>query len=258
MEHVVMSIGAACVASLFLLYLGRRASPTKLPRSQGQLLPAVFFDFGQWVLAAVIPTFRYLRVSPNALSFVSLPACLCAAATIASGHFGFGGIVLIVAFSLDAWDGALARSLAIASEAGEVVDAMIDRYNDVIIMLAFLYYFRDDVVSWLIAAAALVGTVAVSYVRAKGASLGIDPNFGCMQRHERAVWLSVATLVAPSVARLIEEPSSHPAYLVVVVTLGAVAIGTNVTALRRAWFVVTVLEERRRGHREEPTALSTR
>ena len=153
---------------------------------------------------------------------------------------------MIVSFSLDAWDGALARALGIASDAGEALDAMIDRYNDVIVMMGFVYYFRSEPVSWLVAAAALLGTVAVSYIRGKGAALAVDPVFGCMQRHERGVWLALATVVAPAVAALAEQPSRHPAYYVVVVALAAVAIGTNLTAIRRTQFVVARLEERRR------------
>jgi len=246
MEYVVTSIGSACLASLFVVYFKRRASHTKQPRSRGQMLPAIVFDFGHWLLGTVVPLLRYLRMTPNLLSFLSVPTSVCAAVLIAAGHFIPGGALLIVSFSLDAWDGALARALGIASDAGEAVDAMIDRYNDVIVMMGFVYYFRAELVSWLIAAAALIGTVAVSYIRAKGAALGVDPVFGCMQRHERAVWLALATVVAPVVAALAEQPSRHPAYYVVVVALAAIAIGTNVTAIRRAQFVVATLEERQR------------
>ena len=245
MEHVVTSIGGACLTGLFVLYLGRRASSTKQARSEGQILPAIVFDFGHWLLAGAVPIFRHLRVSPNALSVSSVPVSCCAAVVIASGHFGLGGVLLMLAFSIDAWDGALARTLRVASDAGEVVDAMADRYNDVIVMLGFLYYFSGQPLSWLVTAAALVGTIATSYIRAKGASLGVDTEFGCMQRHERAVWLTVATIIAPAVASLVEPPSTHPAYVSVLVALGAVAIGTNITALRRARFIVATLEHRR-------------
>jgi phosphatidylglycerophosphate synthase len=234
MEHVVASIGAACLAGLFVLYLGRRKPAcTTQPRSHGQILPAIIFDFGDWLLASALPVFRYLCISPNLLSLLSLPACACAAGLIATGHFGLGGVVMALAFSLDAWDGALARTLGVASDAGEMVDALIDRYNDVIVMLGFLFYFRTELLSWLLAGAALVGSVTVSYIRAKGASLGVDTNVGFMQRHERAVWL-------------IERPSRHPAYYAVVVALAAVAIGTNITAIRRARLVVATLVSRER------------
>jgi phosphatidylglycerophosphate synthase len=246
MEYVLTSIGSACLASLFVVYFRRRASYTKQARSRGQMLPAIVFDFGHWLLGTVVPLLRHLRMTPNLLSFLSVPTSVLAALFIAAGHFLPGGALLIASFSLDAWDGALARALGIASDAGEAVDAMIDRYNDVIVMMGFLYYFRAELLSWLIAAGALIGTVAVSYSRAKGAALGVDPVLGCMQRHERAVWLALATVVAPAVATFMEQPSRHPAYYVVVVALAAVAIGTNVTAIRRAQFIVATLEERQR------------
>jgi len=245
MEHALTSVGIACVVGLFLLYRGRGArSFTTDTRSRGQVLPAILFDFGRWLLDVFIPFFRYLNITPNFLSALSVPACLGAAALVANGHFGFGGLLLAFAFSLDAWDGALARKLGTASDAGEVIDATIDRYNDVIVMLGFLYYFRADLVPWLLASAALIGTVGVSYVRAKGASFGVDTDIGFMQRHERALWLAVATSFAPALASLLEEPSSHPSYHAVVVALGAVAIGTNITAIRRARLVVATLMSR--------------
>jgi phosphatidylglycerophosphate synthase len=246
MERALTSIGIACVVGLFILFLGRRGrSFTTDPRSRGQVLPAVVFDFGGWLLGGFIPFFRYVHVTPNVLSLLSIPVCLCAATVIARGQFGFGGLLLALAFSLDAWDGALARKLGTASDAGEVVDATIDRYNDVIVMLGFLYYFRADLLAWLVASAALIGTVGVSYVRAKGASFGVDAEIGFMQRHERALWLAVATSIAPATASLFEAPSSHPSYYAVVVALGVVAIGTNISAIRRARLVVATLVSRR-------------
>ena len=244
MEHIATSIAGVCLASLFVLYLGRRTSQVNDPRLQGQILPAIAFDFGHWLLGTVVPVFRYLRMTPNLLSFLSVPMSMSAAGAIATGHFALGGVLLMVAFSLDACDGALARALGIASAAGEAVDAMVDRYNDVIVMMGFLYYFRGELLPWLIGAAALIGTVAVSYIRAKGASLGVDTDLGCMQRHERAVWLTVATVVAPTLASIVEEPSSHPAHYAVIVALAAVAIGTNITAVRRAHFVFGTLDTR--------------
>jgi phosphatidylglycerophosphate synthase len=245
MERALTVIGIGCVVGLFLLFRARRGtSRTTDWRSQGQLLPAIVFDFGLWILDGLIPVFQFLQVTPNMMSLLSLPASVCAAALVASGHFGFAGPVLLLAFGLDACDGALARKLGTASDAGEVVDATLDRYNDVIVMLGFLYYFRAEPLVWLLGSAALVGTVAVSYIRAKGASFGIDADIGFMQRHERALWLGVATTTAPAIATFLEQPSSHPSYHAVIVALAAVALGTNITAMRRARLVVATLASR--------------
>jgi phosphatidylglycerophosphate synthase len=247
MERASTLIGIVGVVGLFLLFLGRRGtSRTTDARAQGQLFPPIVFDFGLWMLDRVVPLVQYLPLTPNLVSLASLPASVCAAALVASGHFGLAGPMLLFAFGLDACDGALARKLGTASDAGEVVDATLDRYNDVIVMLGFLYYFRADLLVWLLGSAALVGTVAVSYIRAKGAAFGIDADIGFMQRHERALWLGIATTLAPAVAALFEPPSSHPSYYAVVVALAAVAVGTNITAMRRARLVVATLARRQR------------
>jgi CDP-diacylglycerol--glycerol-3-phosphate 3-phosphatidyltransferase len=204
-------------------------------------VPALLTDFGYAVLALAIPVFRRFGVTPNALSFTSLPVCVLAAITIAQGFFAAGGALLLLAFSFDAWDGLLARATATACGGGEVLDSTIDRYNDVIVMLGFLYYYRLDIVPWLLAAAALVGTVLVSYTRAKGEAFGVVAAFGVMQRHERAVWLGIATVMAPAVATLVSDATAHPQYHSVIIALLVVAIGTNVTAVRRARFVITRL-----------------
>ena len=249
MERTVLLLSLLSLVGLFVLFLrGPRTRLPTDPRAQKQLLPGIVFEFGRWTLTRFTPWFRYLRLTPNILSFLSLPASLFAAFLVATGHFHVGAVLLAFMFSLDAWDGALARELGTASEAGEIVDATMDRYTDVIVMLGFLYYYRADLVPWLIASAALTGTVAVSYTRAKGAAVGVDPEMGFMQRHERAVWLAGGSAIAPVVASLLEEPSSHPTYYVVVAALGVVAIGTNFTAVRRARFVVTMLTQRQASH----------
>jgi CDP-diacylglycerol--glycerol-3-phosphate 3-phosphatidyltransferase len=250
MELALTSTGIVLGVLLFLLFLGGRrtrrvASPGPRRPSRGNALPAVVIDFGYWLLGAFIPVFRSLHITPNVLSILSLPTCLGASIALGTGHFGVGGPVLLFAFALDAWDGLLARELGTASDAGEVIDATIDRYNDVIVMLGFLYYYRADLFPWLLASAALIGTVVVSYTRAKGEAFDVETELGFMQRHERAVWLSVATSIAPAVASLVEEPAGHPHYHSVLVALGAVAIGTNITAVRRTRFIIARLLSRR-------------
>jgi CDP-diacylglycerol--glycerol-3-phosphate 3-phosphatidyltransferase len=220
---------------------GWRGSTNSMAWRPRRVVPLRVVDFGCRFLGAFLPLFRALDLTPNELSFLSLPASLGASVAIATGHFGLGGPLLLFAFALDAWDGLLARELGIASDAGEVVDATIDRYNDSILMLGYLYYYRSDLVPWLLASVALVGTVVVSYTRAKGESFGIRTGIGFMQRPERALWLGVATSIAPAAATFLEEPSSHAYYHVVVMALAAVAIGTNITAVRRARLVVANL-----------------
>jgi CDP-diacylglycerol--glycerol-3-phosphate 3-phosphatidyltransferase len=145
----------------------------------------------------------------------------------------------------DAWDGIVARKTNVSSEAGEFFDATIDRYNDLIAFLGIMYYYRNDPLPLLLAAAALVGSTLTSYTRAKGESVGVDPNVGWMQRHERGVYLGLATCTAPILAHFIEPGATHPRHFAVIAALALMAITANVTAVWRARFVLAGLGKRK-------------
>ena len=249
MEIPATSTALALLIALFSCFVAVRKTDVMVDRaperpSRNGVLPAIAIDFGYWLLGPFASMFRRLHITPNALSLLSLPVAVIGAVMIGMGRFGLGGVILLLAFGLDAWDGIVARETDAASDAGEVVDATLDRYSDVVAMLGFLYYYRLDDVAWVLAGAALAGTVVVSYARAKGQAFGIDPDFGWFQRHERGVCLGVAAAVAPAIAILTGEPAEHPRYYVVVLALGAIAVGTNLTAVSRTRFVINRLRTR--------------
>jgi CDP-diacylglycerol--glycerol-3-phosphate 3-phosphatidyltransferase len=105
-----------------------------------------------------------------------------------------GATLLILGAFCDAADGAVARGRAMASDAGEVLDAAVDRWGEMAVFFGFAWYYRSLWLGFLLAVAACAGAVMVSYTRAKAEGYGIDAGRGLMQRHERAVWLCVATL----------------------------------------------------------------
>jgi CDP-diacylglycerol--glycerol-3-phosphate 3-phosphatidyltransferase len=132
----------------------------------------------------------------------------------------------------------LARERGTASMRGEFLDAIVDRYNDLIALLGLLYWYRNDPLPAALAAAALVGSTLVSYTRAKGEACGVDTPGGFMQRHERAVYLGVFTLLSPLVATWVEPGAAHPRFHLTIAMLAVVAVATNVTAVLRARHVL--------------------
>ena len=217
MEIAATSIILTLFIGLFSCFLAQRKTLGMVDRVLQRSIPAgvlpeITIEFGYWLLMPFVAVLRRLQVTPNMLSLFSLPVAIIAAISLGAGRFGFGGAILLVAFGLDACDGLLARETAVASDAGEVVDATLDRYTDVI-----------------------------SYIRAKGQAFGIDPAFGSFQRHERGFYLSIAAMVAPAIAILAHEPAEHPRYYAAILALGAVAVGTNITAVSRACFLVNRL-----------------
>jgi len=207
-----------------------------VPRSP--YLPRLIMEYAYWVFAQPVAICRRVGVTPDLLSYASLVVTAFGAAALGAGWFGLGGWTLLLAFALDAWDGMLARALGTASARGEFLDAVIDRYNDLFVFLGLMFYYRADLVPCALAAAALIGSTLTSYARAKGEASGVDPSLGLMQRHERAVYLGVFTLVSPLVASLVEPGAAHPRHHLTIAMLGLLAVATNVTAIARARFVL--------------------
>jgi CDP-diacylglycerol--glycerol-3-phosphate 3-phosphatidyltransferase len=195
-------------------------------------------EFGYWMFTLPIGLCLRLGLSADAVTFGSLAFTVGAALAFGGGHFALGGWVLILAFSCDAWDGMIARRTATSSASGEFLDATIDRYNDVIAFFGLMYYYREDPLPLVLAALGLVGSTVASYARAKGESVGVDPNVGWMQRHERAVYLGLSAVVAPLAVPLLEPGAAHPRFHVVIAALALVAALTNATAVWRTRYVL--------------------
>src|SRR5439155_1156407 len=93
----------------------------------------------------------------------------------------------------------------------------------------------------------------VSYTRANGEAVGIDPNVGYMQRHERAVWIGVSTVISPIFAAYIEPDLAHPSYHLAVVALALVAVITNITEI---WLIRLVMRALRPARAEQAVRLA--
>jgi CDP-diacylglycerol--glycerol-3-phosphate 3-phosphatidyltransferase len=240
----------AYVLPAFVVFLVRTGGVVRTARidaaGRSPYVPRLLMEFAYWVFEQPVAICRALGVTPAMISFASLAVTAGAAAAIGAGCFSLGGWTLLLGFALDAWDGILARKLGVSSDAGEFLDATIDRYNDLLTSLGFMYYWRDDPLPLACAAAALVGSTLVSYTRAKGEAVGVDPNVGTMQRHERAVYLGLGALLAPVAALWLEPRATHPRYLLAVAAVALVAIASNLTAIARARFVLAGLRARKR------------
>jgi CDP-diacylglycerol--glycerol-3-phosphate 3-phosphatidyltransferase len=236
---------------LSFVFFALRTAVIGMPRTEriGRLaispyLPRLVMEFGYWMFTLPIAALSRLGVTANMITAASVIFTMLAAVAYGAGHFAVGGWTLLLAFSCDAWDGIIARKTGTTSPAGEFLDSTIDRYNDLIGFFGFMYYYRQDPLPLTLAALAAVGSTVTSYARAKGESVGIDPNVGYMQRHERAVYLGGASVFAPLVALWLEPGAAHPRYHIVICSLGLLAVLTNLTAYMRTRFVFVRLRTR--------------
>jgi soluble lytic murein transglycosylase len=162
-----------------------------------------------------------LHLQPNHLTLIGLGVSLVAAAAFVTGHIRTGGALLLLAGLCDFFDGALARASGMVTPFGAFLDSVIDRYSDIVVVLAIVVLFVriPHTRGALVAMAGLVGTVMVSYTKARAASIGVECTIGFMERPERMICLIVGALGD------LLEPS-----------LWVLAIFANLTALQRIAF----------------------
>lgn len=165
--------------------------------SESLWLPRPLMEFGYWLYQAPVRGLHRLGVTANMLTLATMPLAMVAAVLIAGGRFGLGGWVLLLSLTLDVFDGMVARLQGTSGESGGFLDATMDRYVDLISFSGFLFYYRDQSFLMLLVLAAMLGSMQVSYVRARGETLGITAEIGYMRRYERAVWLGAGTVLAP-------------------------------------------------------------
>ena len=158
--------------------------------------------------------------SPNALTTIGLGLNVGAGAVIATGSYSAGAIAFLVSSAFDAFDGAVARATGRATRFGAFFDSLADRYAEsaILLGLAWSLLVRAELALLAATAAALIGSLMVSYARARAEGLGVDCEVGLLQRTERILLLSVGLLFAD---------------LLLAPVIYLLAVATNVTVVQR-------------------------
>ena len=138
------------------------------------------------------------RLTPDVASIVGLAINCAVAVVLASGRFGLGGALLLIAAPFDMLDGALARATGTGSKYGAFLDSMLDRYSEVVLFFGLLWHIQHDPthadVRTLLVYACATGSLLVSYARARAEALGFDNEVGILARPERVVGLGAFLL----------------------------------------------------------------
>jgi CDP-diacylglycerol--glycerol-3-phosphate 3-phosphatidyltransferase len=158
-------------------------------------------------------------LSPNTLTVIGLALSVGVAAVIASGNLILGGVLVLIAGGFDAVDGAVARATGQVSAFGSFLDSTVDRYSEAVVFAGLLIYLTETgagTVAVLLTYATIVGSLMISYSRAKAEQIGIKGDVGFAQRLERVLILAFFLVI------------SEPVW-----GLWALAIVTQATALHR-------------------------
>ncbi len=159
-----------------------------------------------------------LGLTPNALTFIGLLLNAGVALVLAGGNIQIGGGLLFFSMAFDALDGTLARLTDRQSSFGAFFDSTLDRYAEAVIYGGLMFYlFREGMEEALfVAYLAIIGSLMVSYARARAEGLGLECKVGLATRVERVLILSIVLLL------------NRPVWAV-----GLVAVLANLTAVQR-------------------------
>ncbi|WCT10045.1 CDP-alcohol phosphatidyltransferase family protein [Mucilaginibacter jinjuensis] len=112
-------------------------------------------------------------------------------------YVGWAGGLILFAGLFDMLDGQVARLGNMKSTFGALYDSVVDRYSELIMFLGICWYLvaHHYFLSSLFAFIALIGSMMVSYVRARAEGLGIESKGGLMQRPERVITIGLCAIL---------------------------------------------------------------
>jgi len=234
---------------IFAYQHNRRGRPEteRVSKAGGSvLLGRWLMEYGYWVMRAPARLFVGLGIRPDVITILGLIVVSAGSAAVGFGHFGLGGWLILFGSMLDALDGIVAREMGISSDAGEFLDAIVDRYCEIAGYIGLCYYYNERPFAMGAVLGGLLGSLMVSYGRAKAEALGVhDAPSGLMRRHERALYLGLGIALAPIVAFFQENGNPHPVYYLTVVACIMVGLLSNWSALKMSAYVKRQLKNRK-------------
>jgi len=160
--------------------------------------------------------------TPNTLTLLGFFGMAVAGVFCAGGSFFAAGIMVAASCIFDALDGALARATGAASVFGAFFDSFLDRYAEAAVYAGLLVHYAGAGTAWGVEAAfaAAIGSLMVSYARARAEGLGVACRAGLFARPER-----IAVIIAGLLTGFV-----LPALVIL-------AVATNATAIRRLFHI---------------------
>jgi len=151
---------------------------------------------GSRILKGLVHLLAITRIHPNVFTCVGLFINGAAAWLFAQGEFAKAGIVVLLGAVFDLVDGPVARHSNKVTRFGGFLDSVIDRYSDLILLMGMLvWYARIDRFSYIVlTAAAMTGSVLISYARARAENEIEKCKVGFLERPERIVLIIIGAL----------------------------------------------------------------
>ena len=148
------------------------------------------------VIDRIVHALTLSRIHPNVLTFMGLVINIVAAVLFARGKFLTAGLVVIGAGLFDMVDGRVARESNRVTRFGGFFDSVLDRYSDLCLLIGLLVYYAsiDRYFYVVLTAVVMMGSVMVSYTRARAENTIPKCKVGFLERPERIVLILIGAL----------------------------------------------------------------
>jgi phosphatidylglycerophosphate synthase len=208
-----------------------------------------------FIIAPLVKLLIKLRITPNIITIIGLAINIIAAIVFIIGaekgakadlsYIGWGCGLILFAGLFDMLDGQVARIGNMATKFGALFDSVLDRYSELVMFLGICYYLvgQHYFISSLVAFIAMIGSMMVSYVRARAEGMDIECKEGLMQRPERIIIISVSGIICGIISaytggnQKFYMPWLHFDFVetisIFIYPIALVAILANLTAIKR-------------------------
>ncbi|HKG17971.1 MAG TPA: CDP-alcohol phosphatidyltransferase family protein [Solirubrobacteraceae bacterium] len=173
------------------------------------------------------------RLTPNAISMTGLVLNLVAAVLVWQRYFFLAGVAFIAGSVMDTLDGRYSRMSGKGTPFGAFLDSTLDRMEEGVVLAAVAAYFasRGDELAVAAVVVAVLGSLMVSYTRARAEALGVECKVGIATRPVRVVILSIGLVFARGASLGDFELLAPAVYVLAVLT--AFTAGQRIFHVRR-------------------------
>ncbi|MCX7678554.1 MAG: CDP-alcohol phosphatidyltransferase family protein [Spirochaetes bacterium] len=190
------------------IYPSRKKSEEVLKRMHPSFLGIFLREWSYWILQPFLMSTKALKLSPNMLTGISMVLGFVSGLYYFKGSFATAGWLLVASGALDMLDGSLARMTNRVTREGAFFDSCADRFSESAVFIGLAMYFAlnrtinivgEQSWAYLLFFTLVAGSGAqlVSYVKARGESVGVTTNMGIMQRAERIAVLGFFSVFYP-------------------------------------------------------------
>lgn len=152
-------------------------------------------QLGHFLDKPLSPLVKRLKINPNIITFAGFLITTIAAITIPY-NLKFGGILILCGGLFDMLDGILARVNRRTTDFGAFLDSVLDRYSDSFLLLGFSWYFlkSGSTSGMFLSLGTMIGTLIISYTKARAEGLGKNCHIGLLERPERIILMILGAL----------------------------------------------------------------